>query len=101
MVQTVRRPSQVVLLPLAASATAATKKTSVVYRVPIQLEWDKVRTMNVFLAQKFDIYIFYPSLPFMRSALFTSSFSLWFFKVAVINQHKFSVLFTYFYKNLK
>ena len=43
MVQTVRRPSQVVLLPLAASATAATKKTSVVYRVPIQLEWDKVR----------------------------------------------------------
>ena len=47
MVQTVRRPSQVVLLPLAASATAATKKTSVVYRVPIQLEWDKVRTMNV------------------------------------------------------
>ena len=58
MVQTVRRPSQVVLLPLAASATAATKKTSVVYRVPIQLEWDKVRTMNVFLAQKFDIHIF-------------------------------------------
>ena len=58
MVQTVRRPSQVVLLPLAASATAATKKTSVVYRVPIQLEWDKVRTMNVFLAQKFELLIF-------------------------------------------
>ena len=46
MVQTVRRPSQVVLLPL-ASATAATQKTSVVYRVPIQLEWDKVRAKNV------------------------------------------------------
>ena len=58
MVQTVRRPSQVVLLPLAASATAATKKTSVVYRVPIQLEWDKVRTKKVFSAQKFESPIF-------------------------------------------
>jgi len=45
MVQTVRRPSQVVLLPL-ASATAATQKTSVVYRVPIQLEWDKGKVVT-------------------------------------------------------
>ena len=33
-----------VLLPLAA----ATKKTSVVYKIPIQLEWDKVRFEDSF-----------------------------------------------------
>ena len=33
-----------VLLPLAA----ATKKTSVVYKIPIQLEWEKVRFEDSF-----------------------------------------------------
>ena len=50
MVQTVRRPSQVVLLPL--NSAAATKKTSVVYKVPIQLEWDKVRNSDQNIAQQ-------------------------------------------------
>ena len=67
MVQTVRRPSQVVTFGYhqqqssgtvlnnttnipSVSLTSATQKCSVVYRVPIQLEWQKVKTnvLNIF-----------------------------------------------------
>ena len=63
MVQTVRRPSQVVTFGyhlqqqsgsnnIPTSLTSATQKCSVVYRVPIQLEWQKVKTnaLNIFFS---------------------------------------------------
>lgn len=40
MVQTERRPSQVVLFEKQQNDPSQTKKCSIIYKVPIQLEWE-------------------------------------------------------------